>query len=163
ARRYARSHLRPDGDADAARSRSRQPGRTGDRPDAGLYPDGRDARRTAGRPVPGPAVSEPVSAIALSPPVSRPHWRRLAGPILLFVALALVPLAAKLGTESYILSLMTRVLALALAAMSLDLLIGVGGLVSFGHAAFIGIGTYAVGILAAEGVTDGFAQMGVAL
>lgn len=104
-----------------------------------------------------------MSPLALSLPASPPRLRRFAGPVLLFVALALVPLAARLGTESYILSLMTRVLALALAAMSLDLLIGIGGLVSFGHAAFVGIGAYAVGILASEGVTDGFAQIGVAL
>ena len=39
----------------------------------------------------------------------------------------------------------------AIAALSLELLIGVGGLVSFGHAAFLGIGAYAAGILASHG------------
>ena len=45
------------------------------------------------------------------------------------------------------LSLVTRVMIFAIAALALDLLIGYGALVSFGHAAFIGLGAYAVGIL----------------
>jgi len=52
---------------------------------------------------------------------------------------------------------------LGLAAMSLDLLIGFGGLISFGHAAFLGIGGYAVGILASHGVEDALAQIPLAL
>lgn len=94
--------------------------------------------------------------------MSRPGLSWLV-PVALFAALALVPLAAKLGTESFILSLMTRVVIIALAAMSLDLLIGYGGLVSFGHAAFLGIGAYAVGILSAEGIQDGFVHLAVAM
>lgn len=81
----------------------------------------------------------------------------------IFGGLLLVPLAARLGAESYIVSLMTRVVVLALGAMSLDLLIGYGGLVSFGHAAFLGIGAYAVGILSAHGIDDGLAQVAVAM
>ena len=38
--------------------------------------------------------------------------------------------------------------------MSLDLILGYGGLVSFGHAAFLGIGAYAVGILSSHGFDD---------
>ena len=88
-----------------------------------------------------------------------PNWRRVLLPSLLFLALALVPVAAKLGTEGFILSLMARVVIIALAAMSLDLLIGFGGLVSFGHAAFLGIGAYAAGILATEGIQDAGLQL----
>jgi branched-chain amino acid transport system permease protein len=85
-------------------------------------------------------------------------------PILwLFGALALVPVAATLGAEGYILSLVTRALILAIAALSLDLILGYGALVSFGHAAFIGIGSYAVGILAAHGITELAVQLLVAL
>jgi branched-chain amino acid transport system permease protein len=47
--------------------------------------------------------------------------------------------------------LITRVLIFGLAAISLDLLVGYTGLVSFGHAAFLGIGMYVVGILAFNG------------
>ncbi|MFP3386635.1 ABC transporter permease subunit, partial [Tritonibacter sp. SIMBA_163] len=45
----------------------------------------------------------------------------------------------------------TRVAILALAATGLNLALGLGGLVSFGHAAFFGIGGYAAGILATHG------------
>ena len=51
----------------------------------------------------------------------------------------------------YSLSLGARVMIFAIAALSLELLIGVGGLVSFGHAAFLGVGAYAAGILASHG------------
>jgi branched-chain amino acid transport system permease protein len=50
-----------------------------------------------------------------------------------------------------------------LAALSLDLILGYGALVSFGHAAFLGIGAYAVGILASHGFEDVLVQVPVAL
>src|SRR5665213_3078185 len=50
-----------------------------------------------------------------------------------------------------------------MAAMSLDLILGYGGMVSFGHAAYLGIGSYAVGILAYYGVINGFVQFLVAI
>lgn len=106
-----------------------------------------------------------MSNVAVQPAsTTRPaaRWRAL-GPVLLFAALALVPAAARFGAESYILSLMTRVVVLGLAAMSLDLLVGYVGLVSFGHAAFLGIGAYAVGILSAEGIDEGALQLAAAL
>ena len=49
-------------------------------------------------------------------------------------------------------SFATRILIYAMAAASLNLVLGYGGMVSFGHAAFFGAGAYLVGILAAEGV-----------
>ena len=63
----------------------------------------------------------------------------------LFLAL-LPPLAAAFGQE-YLVSLFTRIVIYAIAAVSLDLLIGYAGLVSLGHAAFVGLGAYVVGIL----------------
>jgi branched-chain amino acid transport system permease protein len=51
-------------------------------------------------------------------------------------------------------SFATRILIYAMAAASLNLVLGYGGMVSFGHAAFFGAGAYIVGILAAEGVTS---------
>ena len=60
------------------------------------------------------------------------------------VALALFPLA---GATFYT-ELVTTVMILAIFALSLDLLVGYTGLVSFGHAAFYGIGAYALGLLA---------------
>ena len=51
----------------------------------------------------------------------------------------------------FLLTLFTRIVILALAAVSLNLILGYGGMMSFGHAAYLGIGGYAVGILAFEG------------
>ena len=62
--------------------------------------------------------------------------------------LLLVPLAAWASEEPFYITLATRVAILALAAVGLNLALGLGGLVSFGHAAFFGIGGYTAGILA---------------
>jgi branched-chain amino acid transport system permease protein len=75
--------------------------------------------------------------------------------VAVFVALAVAPLvAAWLPGERYLIGLLARVMIFAIAAVSLDLILGYGGLVSFGHAAFVGLGAYTVGILAAHGITD---------
>jgi branched-chain amino acid transport system permease protein len=77
--------------------------------------------------------------------------------------LAIAPLLARLGPESYILSLLTRAMILAIAVVSLDLLVGYGALVSFGHAAFLGIGAYGVAILSHHGIVDVLAHLGAAV
>jgi branched-chain amino acid transport system permease protein len=82
---------------------------------------------------------------------------------LLFIALALLPVYAKLAGDSFALTLFTRIIILALAAVSLNLILGFGGMMSFGHAAYLGIGGYAVGMLAHEGTFNGFIQWPVAL
>ena len=64
--------------------------------------------------------------------------------------LAAVPLAAVQFGEPYLATLATRVAILALAAVGLNIALGLGGLVSFGHAAFFGIGGYATGVLASH-------------
>ena len=58
----------------------------------------------------------------------------------------LLPWAAYYFGEQYFISLFTRILIYSLAAVSLDLLIGYGGLISLGHAAFVGIGGYVTAI-----------------
>lgn len=70
-----------------------------------------------------------------------------------FLALLIVfPLAANaLGQEFYI-GLASRLLIFALAATSLNLILGFGGMVSLGHAAYFGAGAYTVGILMRHGV-----------
>jgi branched-chain amino acid transport system permease protein len=76
-------------------------------------------------------------------------------PLALFVLFAAVPLIAHFFPgERYLVGLFARVMVFAIAAISLDLILGFGGLVSFGHAAFLGIGAYAVGILASHGISD---------
>lgn len=62
------------------------------------------------------------------------------------VFLTLLPIVATLAGESYFISLFSRILIYAIAAVSLDLLLGYAGLVSLGHAAYVGIGAYVVGI-----------------
>src|SRR5580698_960642 len=100
-------------------------------------------------------LSESRSASRLSP--------RAAVNTGLLIILALVPVYAVLTGNVYALTLFTRVLILALAAVSLNLIMGYGGMVSFGHAAYLGIGGYAVGILMKEGIASGFVQWPVAI
>jgi branched-chain amino acid transport system permease protein len=88
---------------------------------------------------------------------------RAAFTLTLLAILALVPLYAALTGDTFAITLFTRVLILAMAAVSLNLIMGYGGMVSFGHAAYLGIGGYAVGILAKEGIGSGFVQWPVAI
>src|SRR5947209_5758502 len=81
----------------------------------------------------------------------------------LVAVLALVPVYAGLTGNFFLMSLFTRVVILAIAAVSLNLIMGFGGMVSFGHAAYLGIGGYAIGILAKEGINSGFLQWPLAL
>jgi branched-chain amino acid transport system permease protein len=81
----------------------------------------------------------------------------------LLIALALLPVYVQVMHAPFLLTLFTRIIILALAAVSLNLILGFGGMMSFGHAAYLGIGGYAVGILAHEGVMSGFVQWPVAL
>ena len=67
--------------------------------------------------------------------------------------LILVPFWAWSTGQAYILTLCTKVAILALAGVGLNIALGLGGLVSFGHAAFFGIGGYAMGILASHAQT----------
>jgi branched-chain amino acid transport system permease protein len=83
--------------------------------------------------------------------------------VLLVAGLLLLPLYSQLSGNVFALTLFTRIVILALAASSLNLIMGYGGMMSFGHAAYLGIGGYAVGILAQEGVGSGFVQFPVAL
>ena len=67
---------------------------------------------------------------------------------LVLAGLLAVPLWALVADEPFTITLATRTAILALAAVGLNLILGIGGLVSFGHAVFFGIGGYAMGILA---------------
>jgi branched-chain amino acid transport system permease protein len=71
-----------------------------------------------------------------------------------FILLLAFPLAMQAMDGLFYVSLASRILIYAIAATSLNLALGYGGMVSFGHAAFFGAGAYTVGILAAEGVSS---------
>jgi branched-chain amino acid transport system permease protein len=77
--------------------------------------------------------------------------------------LALVPPIAALTDQPFYVDLFRRMMIFAIAAVSLDLILGYGGMVSFGHAAYLGIGAYAVGIPAFHGIDNGFLQWGLAI
>jgi branched-chain amino acid transport system permease protein len=83
--------------------------------------------------------------------------------VLVVIGLLLLPFYSQISGNVFALTLFTRIVIFALAAASLNLIMGYGGMMSFGHAAYLGIGGYAVGILAAEGIGSGFIQWPVAL
>ena len=83
--------------------------------------------------------------------------------VVLLLALALVPVYAALSGNTFPMSFSAGVIIQAMAAVSLNLIMGFGGMVSFGHAAYLGIGGYVVGILAKEGVGSGLVQWPLAL
>jgi branched-chain amino acid transport system permease protein len=77
--------------------------------------------------------------------------------------LAAVPPIASLFNQPFYLDLLRRIMIFAIAAASLNLILGYGGMISFGHAAYLGVGGYAVGVLAHYGVYDGFLQWSLAI
>ncbi|NKB54948.1 MAG: branched-chain amino acid ABC transporter permease [Alphaproteobacteria bacterium] len=82
--------------------------------------------------------------------------------IALFLAgLALLPVA--LADQPFYVGLLSRAMILSIAAISLNLLLGYGNMISFGHAVYIGIGAYSVGIFAYYEIYDGFIQWPVGL
>ena len=102
-------------------------------------------------------------AVLLAASPARPRGRLRALPACIFLAFALIPVVAPFVGGGYLVSLGSRVMIFAIAAVALDLLVGYGALISFGHAAFIGIGAYAVGILSVYGITDALVSLPVAL
>lgn len=70
------------------------------------------------------------------------------------IVLALVPVAAALAGNTYLVTRLSHALIYALAALALDFIMGYGRLVSFGHAAFFGLGGYTVGILSMHHMQD---------
>src|SRR5260370_7831749 len=108
-------------------------------------------------------VAEMPASLAASP--VRPRGGLLAAtlPAGIFLVLTLLPVVTSVTGSTYLISLGSRVMIFAIAAVALDLLVGYAALISFGHAAFIGLGAYAVGILSAYGFTDALVSLPVAL
>ena len=79
--------------------------------------------------------------------------------LVVLAALLLLPVYTLLAGQSYWLTLTSRVMIYGIAATALNLLVGYTGLVSLGHALFLGIGAYAVGIPAFHGIESGWLQL----
>jgi len=77
--------------------------------------------------------------------------------------LGLIPVLSVVFDDPFLLTLFTRIVIMAIAAVSLNLILGYGGMVSFGHAAYIGVGGYTVGILAFHGVHAAWIQWPLAV
>lgn len=104
-----------------------------------------------------------LQASASAGGVARARPSRLsAQPILALALLAIfgaVPLLTAALDQPFLRDVANRAMILGLAAVSLNLILGYGGLVSFGHAAFVALGGYASAILASHGITDGALQL----
>ena len=88
---------------------------------------------------------------------------RVAIAAAMLIALGVVPILVVWLDQPYYLVLFSRIMIFALAAVGLNLILGYGAMVSFGHAMYLGIGAYAVGILSFHGITNGWLQLAVAL
>jgi branched-chain amino acid transport system permease protein len=80
-------------------------------------------------------------------------------PLLLLVLLAFVPLLASAFDAQFYIGFFARILIYALAASALNLALGYGGLIGFGHALFIGLGAYCVALPSFFGIENGWIQL----
>ena len=83
--------------------------------------------------------------------------------MVMMALLFLLPLLAWYVGNKFYLDFSVRIICLAIAAVSLNLILGFGGMVSFGHAAFVGIGAYAVGIPAYHGYESAWLHFPLAI
>jgi branched-chain amino acid transport system permease protein len=93
-------------------------------------------------------MADPVSSSPLD------HRLRKVPALVLLAALVVLPWGLQAAGQAFYLALATRILIFGLAATSLNLVLGFGGLVSFGHAAFVGAGAYTVAILMQDGIAS---------
>ncbi|WP_404801161.1 branched-chain amino acid ABC transporter permease [Acuticoccus sediminis] len=108
-----------------------------------------------------PAVDPAVAADARQPRLA--SRGALVAALILFAIFAALPPAATAAGDPFLVVTATRIVIYAIAALSLDLVLGYGAMVSFGHAAFLGIGAYSVAILASLGIGDVVLQAVVAV
>jgi branched-chain amino acid transport system permease protein len=90
---------------------------------------------------------------------SRGRWVMIGG----LVLLGLAPTLTQMFDQLFYLDLANRAVILAIAAVSLNLILGHGGMISFGHAAYLGIGAYCVGIPVYYEIYDGLLQIPLAI
>ena len=82
---------------------------------------------------------------------------------LLLLVLAFAPFIFEWIDQPFYLDLLSRALILAIAVISLNLILGFGGMVSLGHAAYLGIGAYCVGIASYYDFYNGWLHLALAL
>lgn len=87
----------------------------------------------------------------------------VAVPLLLFGALILLPFVAHALEQPFYVAFVARIIIYAIAATALNLALGYGGLVSFGHALFFGLGAYSVAIPAFYGIDNGWVHLAVCI
>src|SRR5581483_1984412 len=112
---------------------------------------------------PAKGRNEPIAAPPALVTSDAGQFATLILPGVIFVALAVLPMTGIAGNKAYVLDLVGRVMIFSIAALALDLLVGFGALISFGHAVFIGLGAYAVGILSSHGISDVLISLPAAL
>ncbi len=95
-----------------------------------------------------------MSQTIAAPGVAVPLRTRNVVPLATFCVLAVLPAIAAITGDSFLTVSATRIMIVGMAAIALDLVLGYGGLVSFGFSAFFGIGAYAVGIASVHGLTE---------
>ena len=88
--------------------------------------------------------------------------RKLLGAFVLGLC-AIVPVLATIFDEPYYINLFGRIMIWAIAAISLNLILGYGGMISFGHALYLGIGAYVVGICAYYEIYSAYIQIPLAI
>lgn len=88
---------------------------------------------------------------------------RLESGLVLLTMVAVGPAVALITGDVYQLAMFERAMIYAIAAVSLNMILGFGGMVSFGHAVYLGIGCYATGILANEGITEIWLQLPIVI
>ena len=110
-----------------------------------------------------PQPADPASGVAGIEQPSRARRAQTWAAIALLVLLGIVPVVAHFIDQPFYVTLFTRILIFAIAAVGLHLILGYGAMVSFGHALYLGIGAYAVGILSHHGVTSGWAHLAAGL
>jgi branched-chain amino acid transport system permease protein len=79
------------------------------------------------------------------------------------VVFALMPVFVQFSGQIFYLDIFSRIMILAIAALSLNMLIGYGGMISLGHAAFLGIGAYCVGIPVYYEIYNGWIHLALAI
>ena len=99
----------------------------------------------------------------------RDRWRRLpvtrSGGVYftLIAMLGVLPWVTEATGQGFLLDLASRGLIFAIAALSLNLILGYGGMISLGHVAYLGVGAYCVGIPVYHGVDSGWVHLALAV